>query len=94
MSYTTRYGKCRYDTAPKQKRRYGIPMLIAVISILILLHYVFPSQLAQIRKSVLPFLEPEVQQSFSEMAASIRSGTDLEEAAAVFCREILIEAAH
>lgn len=94
MSYTTHYGKCRYDTAAKQNRRYGIHMLIAVISILILLHFIFPSQLAQIRKSVLPFLEPEAQQSFSEMAASIRLGTDFKEAAAVFCREILIEAAH
>ncbi len=91
MSYTTQYGKSRFDVRKKSKKKLFMPIFLGVFAFLILLQLVFPVQLAQFRRTVFPFLEPNVQRSFAEMSKSIRSGTSFEEAATVFCREILRE---
>ncbi len=89
MSYTTQYGKCRFDAYKKSKSKLAISIFLAFSALVLILQLTFPAQLSQFRKTLFPFLEPNVQQSFAEMSRSIRSGTSFEEAATVFCREIL-----
>ena len=89
MSYTTQYGKCRFDTHKKPKKKLVIKMLFVFTLLVFILQFVFPAQVLRFRKTVFPFLEPHVQQSFAKMSKSIYYGTSFEDAAAVFCREIL-----
>ena len=63
----------------------------AVLTVVVALQILFPSQMAQFRKHVFPFFEPNVRQAFGEMTASIEQGDGLEAAAVVFCREIIGE---
>lgn len=92
MSYATQYGNSRFDVGKKAKHKCYISICLCVSVIVIILQLIFPVQLSRFRKTVFPFLEPNVRQSLADMSESIRSGVPIDEAAAVFCREILLEA--
>jgi len=94
MSYSLRYGESRYDKRPTSKRKKQYMVAFAVLLSVIVLYLLFPAQLTQVRRYLLPFLEPTVQEAFISMAESIDGGSSLGEAAGVFCREIISEAVH
>lgn len=91
MSYSLRYGDCRYDRRLPSKRKTKFALAAAVLTVVVALQIFFPSQMAQFRKHVFPFFDSSVRQAFGEMTASIEQGDSLEEAAVVFCREIIGE---
>ena len=92
MSYSLRYGVCRYDSRPPSKRKKALTLAFSVLAFVIALQLLFPAQMARLRKHALPFLEPNVRQAFGEMTASIEEGEPFADAAAAFCREIIQDA--
>lgn len=92
MSYSLRYGACRFDSRPAAKKKKLILLATVLLTAVIAFQVFFPTQMARFRKHALPFLEPNVRQAFGEMTASIEAGESLGDAAAVFCREIIGDA--
>ena len=92
MSYSLRYGVCRYDSHPPSKRKKALVLAASALALVIALQLIFPAQMAQLRERALPFLEPNVRQALGKMTASIEEGERFEDAAAAFCREIIHDA--
>lgn len=94
MSYNVKYGSCRYDKPKPRQRPNKITILISIVIAVFLINLIFPTQIAQIRRHIFPFLEPEVMDAFSEMIGDISEGNNVQDALTVFCKEIIGGAAY
>ena len=92
MSYRLQYGACRFDKKKLSKQKIALFLAGGLVVAVLLLCVGYPSQAAAIRSHMFPFLEPNVQEAFYAMQESVRQGSDLKEAAVVFCRDVIHDA--
>ena len=94
MAYSMQYGKFRFDKCKEKRKKPRIVIVIMVLIFVITLRIFYPNQLNKFQKAAFPFFEDNVQQSFADMARSIKEGDSLETAVKTFCEEILEDASN
>ena len=90
MAYNLRYGSSKYDKKPSVLKRMPMHLFAGVLAILMMVFCIFNSkEVNSICERIFPFLGNDVRNALSEMVNSIEKGCEPEEAAVVFCREVL-----
>ena len=93
MGYSIQYGTSKYDVKKMDKKKGRLIFAVCMLCVVVLICAVFSEQISVFRRHVLPFLEPQVQNAFANMAVKIGDGVEFRDAAAAFCREIIFETA-
>ena len=94
MSYTVQYGSYKYDRKVTMGKKYTVWLAVGIMLAICVAMFAFPKQTAGVRDIVFPFLKEDVRSAFGQMVTQIGEGTSISDAAAAFCREILVENAH
>lgn len=91
MAYTIQYGTSKYDVKKVDKKKRQLIVSICLLCVVVLICATFYEQVGEFRRHFLPFLEPNVQDAFRNMAVQVENGMEIKDAASAFCREILFE---
>lgn len=92
MSYHIRYDQA--DKPVRRGRRISLRFIAAFILAAVVVAIIcFPTQVRELRRHALPFLEPTVTQAFGQMLSDIRFGITPQDAAIAFGRKIIFEEA-